>query len=98
LRYLTAVRKGKDIENKIKLLWNKFCDIFGFMSRKEKDIHVRHFSGSSVPVGSVIGRVLINSKDSRKISTAIRAAIKGETQTVKLSESTKQALKAAKAH
>jgi len=68
------------------------------MSRKAKDINVRHFSGSSVPVGSVIGRVLINSKDSRKISTAIRAAIKGKTQTVKLSDSTKQALQAAKAH
>lgn len=68
------------------------------MSRKSKDIHVRHFSGSSVPVGSAIGRVLINSKDSRKISTAIRAVIKGETQTVKLSDSTKQALQAAKAH
>ena len=68
------------------------------MSRKLKDIHVRHFSGSSVPVGSAIGRVLINSEDSRKISTAIRAAVKGEPQTVKLSDSTRKALQAAKTH
>lgn len=77
--------------NKIKLLWNKFWSIFDIMAKKS-NIHVRHFSGSSVPVGSEIGRILINSKDSRKISNAIRAAVKGKTQTVKISKSTKDAL------
>ena len=66
---------------------------------KKGNINIRHFSGSSVPVGSKIGKVLINSVDSRKISRAIRVAVsKGETQTVKLSDSTKQALKVAKSH
>lgn len=60
------------------------------------DINTRHFSGSSVPLGSKIGKILINSRDSRKISDAIRQAMKGEPQTVKLSDSTKKALKAAK--
>tara|TARA_R110002096_G_scaffold435921_1_gene664202 strand:- start:2150 stop:2407 length:258 start_codon:yes stop_codon:yes gene_type:complete len=84
--------------NKIKLFWNKFCNIFGIMAKKG-NINTRHFSGSSVPVGSKIGKVLINSVDSRKISRAIRVAVsKGEAQTVKLSNSTKQALKVAKAH
>lgn len=63
------------------------------------DINIRKFSGSSVPVGSKIGRVLINSKDSRSISNAIRVAVsKGKTQTVELSESTKQALQNAKVY
>lgn len=66
---------------------------------KKTDINIRHFSGSSVPVGSKIGRVLINSVDSRKISRAIRVAVtKGETQTVELSDSTKEALQFAKLH
>lgn len=66
------------------------------MSKNVKNINTRHFSGSSVPVGSAIGRVLINSKDSGKISTAIRSAIKNGPQTVKLSPSTKSALQTAK--
>lgn len=82
---------------KIKQLLFKFFSIFDIMAKKV-NINVRHFSGSSVPVGSKIGKVLINSKDSRKISMAIRASIKDGTQTVKLSDSTKQALKTAKAH
>jgi len=65
---------------------------------KKVNINVRHFSGSSVPVGSKIGKVLINSVDSRKISNAIRAAVKGETQTITLSKSTKEALQAAQSH
>ena len=64
---------------------------------KKANINIRHFSGSSVPVGSEIGKVLINSVDSRKISNAIRVAVsKGEKQTVELSKSTKQALRNAK--
>lgn len=63
---------------------------------KKIDINVRNFSGSSVPVGSKIGKILINSVDSRKISNAIRVAVKGQTQTIKLSKSTKEALQAAK--
>jgi len=66
---------------------------------KRDNINIRHFSGSSVPVGSKIGMVLINSVDSRKISRAIREAVsKGEKQTVELSKSTKEALQVAKSY
>ncbi|MBC6400950.1 MAG: hypothetical protein GDA51_05440 [Ekhidna sp.] len=65
---------------------------------KKININVRQFSGSSVPVGSKMGKVLINSVDSRRISDAIIKVISnGEPQTVELSESTKEDLKAAKA-
>lgn len=83
---------------RIKLLWNKLISIFDIMNRKI-NINVRMFSGSSVPVGSKIGRVLINSVDSRNISKAIRVAVsKGSTQTIKISDSTKEALEKAKAY
>ncbi len=83
---------------RIKLLWNKLISIFDIMNRKI-NINVRNFSGSSVPVGSKIGRVLINSVDSRNISKAIRVAVsKGSTQTIKISDSTKEALEKAKAY
>lgn len=39
------------------------------------NINIRHFSGSSVPVGSRIGKLLINSVDSRSIVKAIRVAV-----------------------
>lgn len=61
-----------------------------------KNINTRHFKGSSVPVGSKIGKVLINSKDSAKVVTAVRAAVKGNSQTIKLSASTAKALRIAK--
>jgi hypothetical protein len=61
-----------------------------------KNIHIRNFKGSSVPVGSVIGKVLINSKDSGRVVTAIRATVKGKNQTIKLSESTVKAIRMAK--
>ena len=62
---------------------------------KIRNIHERKFSGSAVPVGSAIGRVLINSQDSRKVADAIRAAIRGENKTITLSPSTTQAIKVA---
>mgnify|MGYP005832211923 CR=1 FL=1 len=68
------------------------------MSRNLKDINTRNFTGSTIPVGSVIGRVLINSEDSGKISNAIRSVIKKGPQTVKLSQTTKKALQIAKSH
>ena len=84
--------------SRIKQILNGFFSIFDIMAKKV-NINVRHFSGSSVPVGSKIGKVLVNSVDSRKISNAIRVAVsEGKAQTVKLSASTKQALEAAKAH
>lgn len=63
---------------------------------KERNIHVRAFKGSSVPVGSKIGKVLINSNDSAKIVSAIRATIKGESQKIQISKSTAQAIRMAK--
>jgi len=66
------------------------------MAKTTRNIHVRNFKGSSVPVGSVIGKVLINSKDSERVVTAIRATVKGENQRIKLSPATAQAIKVAK--
>lgn len=63
---------------------------------KSNNIHKRTFKGSSVPVGTKIGKVLINSKDSDKVVTAIRASLKGKAQTVKLSAATIQAIRRAK--
>lgn len=66
------------------------------MAKNTKNIHVRNFKGSSVPVGSVIGKVLINSTDSRNVVSAIRATVKGNSQTIKLSDSTVKAIRFAK--
>jgi hypothetical protein len=63
---------------------------------KTRNIHVRDFKGSSVPVGSAIGKVLINSKDSGRVVTAVRAAVKGQSQSIKLSPSTVKAVRFAK--
>lgn len=66
------------------------------MARDKNDITVRNFKGSSVPVGSRIGKILINSKDSTDIAQAIRETVKGKSQTVRLSNSTIASLKAAR--
>lgn len=64
---------------------------------KKVNIFVRKFSGSSVPVGSPFGKILINSVDSSKVASAIRGLSKGETKTVKLSEETIKQIEFAKA-
>lgn len=64
--------------------------------KKTRNINVRNFKGSSVPVGSAIGKVLINSKDSGKVVTAIRATVKGTNQSFKLSPATVKAIQTAK--
>jgi hypothetical protein len=57
----------------------------------------RNFSGSSVPLGTKMGKILINSVDSRIIRSVIRECIKsGKPEKVKLSESTKYDIHVAK--
>lgn len=85
------------------MLWNRICYNFGNikflfkMAKASKNIFVRKFSGSSVSVGSPFGKILINSVDSKAVASAVRASIKGEKQTVKLSESTLKHIELAKA-
>jgi predicted methyltransferase MtxX (methanogen marker protein 4) len=84
------------------MIWDKICDVFDIfksspkMVKTSNNIFVRKFSGSSVSVGSPFGKILINSVDSKKIAAAVRASIKGEKQTVKLSESTLKNIELAK--
>ena len=63
---------------------------------KVKNINVRNFRGSSVPVGSKIGKILINSKESDKIAKAVRVTVRGGRETVKISKSTADNIKSAK--
>ncbi len=85
------------------MLWNKICTIFDIlksllkMAKNSKNIFVRHFSGSSVSVGSPFGKILINSVDSKEVASAVRASIKGEKKTVKLSKDTLEHIRLAKA-
>lgn len=67
------------------------------MSDNSKNIFVRKFSGSSVPVGSPFGKILINSSDSKAVASAVRALVKGEKQTIRLSDDTIRSIEAAKA-
>lgn len=54
----------------------------------------RRFTGTSVPVASPLGKILINSKESKQISKAIRKLIKtGKSITVKISEETQDKIK-----
>lgn len=48
----------------------------------------RKFTGSCVPLGTPLGKVLMNCKESKEISKAIRKLVKGKKVTVKLSEET----------
>lgn len=85
------------------VIWNKICCIFEIaksllkMAKTSKNIFVRKFTGSSVSVGSPFGKILINSVDSKAVASAVRASIKGEKQTVKLSKDTLEHIKLAKA-
>lgn len=63
--------------------------------KKVNNIQVRHFSGSSIPVASAMGKILINSVDSRSISKAILHLKNGETKNIQISQSTKDALELA---
>ena len=52
------------------------------------DINKRVFTGSCVPLGTPLGALLMNSKESLEISKAISKIKKGESVTIKLSEET----------
>ncbi len=52
----------------------------------------RIFSGSSIPVGSQRGKILINSTDSKLVMKAIREAATGKISHVKLSDETNKQL------
>lgn len=66
------------------------------MSKENNNIFVRKFSGSSVPVGSPFGKILINSNDSKKVAEAVRSLAKGEKATIKLSPETLNTIELAK--
>jgi len=54
----------------------------------------RKFTGNCIPVASPLGRVLINSKESRQISNAIRKLIRtGKPTQVKLSSKTQDMIR-----
>jgi hypothetical protein len=54
----------------------------------------REFNGSAVPVGSKVGKILINSIDAASIMDAIRRVVNGEdSQPVKISDSTSKELR-----
>lgn len=76
------------------MFWNYICSIFAYM-KKVNNIQVRQFSGASVPVASVMGKILISSIDSRKISKAILTLTRENPATVEISQSTKDSLKEA---
>ncbi len=67
------------------------------MARNSKNISIRTFRGSSVPTGSKMGKVLINSSDSRKVVKAIRTSVKSSNpSSVSLSRETVKAIKKAR--
>lgn len=66
------------------------------MSKENNNIFVRKFSGSSVPVGSPFGKILINSNDSKKVADAVRSLVKGGTKTIELSPETLKTIELAK--
>ncbi|MDV6169558.1 hypothetical protein R1T16_14070 [Flavobacterium sp. DG1-102-2] len=63
-----------------------------------KNPNINHIStkkttGSVVPVGSKVGKILLNSIDASKIMDAVRAVASGSaTQTVKISNTTIKSL------
>jgi hypothetical protein len=52
------------------------------------EINKRKFTGSCVPLGTPLGKILTNCKESREISRAISKLKHGEKVIVKLSEET----------
>jgi len=52
------------------------------------NINKRKFTGDCVPLCTPLGKILINSKESREISNIIRHLKKGEIKTIKLSQET----------
>jgi hypothetical protein len=57
------------------------------------DINKRVFSGSCIPLGTPLGKVLINSKDQNEVAKAVRKAVRGKKSCIKLSEETIFAIK-----
>ena len=52
------------------------------------NINKRVFTGSCVPLGTPLGKLLMSSKESREISKSISKIKKGESITIKLSKET----------
>jgi len=50
------------------------------------DINIgkRKFSGNSIPVGSYLGKLLLNSKDSSKLMDAVKASLHGDNDKAKI--------------
>lgn len=66
-------------------------------SKYKKEIGVRTFSGSSVPVGSILGKIIINSEDSDIVAKAIRGVVHGNKDgKISISPSTVAAIRKAK--
>ncbi|MCL6220427.1 hypothetical protein [Zunongwangia pacifica] len=78
--------------NKIKLLWNKFCDIFGIMSREKKNISKRALSfrhSDSSLTSERVGVIISNRKDSVNLAEAVRSLRHNVKASFKVSDSTK---------
>lgn len=63
------------------------------MANSIKHQSTRDFKGSTVPVGSKVGKVLLNSIDASKIMDAVRSVASGKpTQQVDISRTTAESL------
>lgn len=63
------------------------------MSKNFKIIGQRIFTGNAAPVSSTLGKVLISSKDSKKISRSLREIVKGAQKEVAVKISKETVLK-----
>jgi len=63
------------------------------MANSLKHQSTREFKGSSIPVGSRVGKILLNSVDASKIMDAVRTVASGKsTGQVQISKSTAESL------
>ena len=65
------------------------------MAKSRKISIGKRFTGTSIPVGSKLGQILINSVDSKMIAGAVRATLTDGPQKVKLSAITQNSIKVA---
>jgi hypothetical protein len=57
------------------------------------NIGKRKFSGNSIPVGSYLGKLLLNRKDSNKLMDAVKASLNGNTDKAKIKITDERVLK-----
>ena len=84
--------------NKIKLLWNKICNIFGIMAKREYiNKRVITFKHTDSPLTSKrVSIILSNPADSAKLAKAVRALRHQGDAFFKVSEETNKKIQEAK--